>query len=246
MNHQYQRVHFGFGARLTPVVKALLIANGVVFLLEMIAPNLFIPFFSMRPRWVWSRFAIWQPFSYMFLHAGFGHLLVNMFVLWMFGCEVERLFGRRRFTFYYFLTGVGAGLTHLAFFFNSDVPVMGASGAVYGILLAFGLYFPNRPIYVFPFFFMPIKAKYWVLIMGALAFFGSISSQESTVAHLAHLGGMVFGFFYIRKLNWIADIQHLMYRWKQRRLRKKYRVYRGGGPDDPTHFPGDDDHYTVH
>ncbi len=136
---------------------------------------------------------------------------------------------------------------------NSLVPVIGASGATYGILLAFALYFPDTKLFIFPFVFTPIKAKYLVLIVGAIAFFGSVSAPGGGgVAHLAHLGGMVFAYFYIRRLRFLNDIHYLIQRVRQRSLRKKYKVYEGGKGEDRTSggFPrpprGGDDDFTVH
>jgi hypothetical protein len=119
-----------------------------------------------------------------------------MFVLWMFGSELETLWGRQEFLKYYFLTGVGSGLVTVLFSLNSPVPVVGASGAVYGILLAYGLIFPNR--YVYLYFFIPVRVKYFVIVIGALAFFSSIGSSSSGVSHLTHLSGMLIGFVYLK------------------------------------------------
>lgn len=253
--YQQQRIRFGFGSGLTPAVKLLLIVNGVVFILQNLAPDFFRDWFALWPYLVWSKLNVWQLVTYMFLHGGFMHILFNMFALWMFGCQIERLFGRNRFIRFYLLTGAAAGLTHVIFSPNSMVPVIGASGATYGILLAFGLYFPDNKLLIFPFVFTPIKAKWLVLIVGAIAFLGSISSSDGGgIAHLAHLGGMVFAYFYIRRLRFLNDIHYLIQRIRQRSLRKKYKIYDGGNGGDrtPGGFPrrppdGDDDNdFTVH
>ena len=132
----------------------------------------------------------------MFLHAGFGHIFFNLFALWMFGQAIENYWGTRRFTVYYFLTGIGAALTQLVVV-NANVPTLGASGAVYGILLAFGMMFPERPIMLlFP--PIPIKAKYFVAIFGIIELVSGITGRQGGVANFAHLGGMVFGYILIK------------------------------------------------
>jgi membrane associated rhomboid family serine protease len=252
--YQQQKIRFGPAGGITPAVKLLLIANAAVFFLQFLAPDFLVRWFALWPYLVWSRLNIWQLVTYMFLHGGFMHILFNMFALWMFGCQIEKLFGRGRFLRFYFFTGIAAGLTHLIFMPTSMVPVIGASGATYGILLAFALYFPDTKLFIFPFVFTPIKAKYLVLIVGAIAFFGSVSAQGgSGIAHLAHLGGMVFAYFYIRRLRFLNDIHYLIQQVRQRWLRKKYKLYQGGNGEDrtPGGFPkrppnGDDNDFTVH
>lgn len=139
---------------------------------------------------------IWQPFTYLFFHGHIWHVLINMFVLWMFGSELEMIWGKKEFLTYYFLTGVGSGIVTVMFHLNSTVPVVGASGAVYGILLAYALLFPNR--YVFLYFLIPIKVKYFVIVIGVLAFFSSFNPGYSQVSHLTHFSGMAIGFLYLR------------------------------------------------
>jgi hypothetical protein len=133
----------------------------------------------------------------MFLHGGISHLFFNMFALWMFGMDIENLWGTNRFLFYYFLTGIGAGVANLfiAPLFGPTAPTIGASGAVYGILVAFGFLFPDRPIYLY--FFVPIKAKYLVVIYMVIEFFSASNSLNSGIAHVAHLGGGIIGFIYL-------------------------------------------------
>lgn len=251
--YTHQRVRFGFGSGITPAVKVLLIANVAVFVLQLLAPRLTYHF-ALVPQAVWSRFHVWPLLTYMFLHANFMHILFNMFALWMFGCQIERLFGQARFYRFYLLSGLAAGLTHVAFMPTSITPVIGASGATYAILLAFALYFPDRELFVFPFVFIPIKAKWLVIAVGAIALLGAISSPGGGVAHLAHFGGMVFAYFYIRRLRFINDVHYLYQRLRQRSLRRKYKVYEGGrgqgrNADGYPRRPwGDDDNdnHTVH
>jgi membrane associated rhomboid family serine protease len=144
--------------------------------------------------------ALWQPVTYLFLHSlqSVWHILFNMLALWMFGTPVEETWGTRRFLQYYFICGVGAGLCVVVaklLFGNPNQPTLGASGAIFGILLAYGMLFPNQEV-LFMFLF-PMKAKYMVMIFGAIAFLGSFQT-DGTVSNLAHLGGMIFGFIYIR------------------------------------------------
>lgn len=144
-------------------------------------------------------FMPFQLVTYMFLHANFSHIFFNLFALWMFGQAIENDWGTRRFTIFYFATGVGAGILQLivGLLGLSYAPVVGASGAVYGILLAFGMMYPNNYIMLLipP---IPIKAKYFVLIFGALELISGVTNLNSGIAHFAHLGGMVFGYFLIR------------------------------------------------
>lgn len=180
-----------------PAVKHLLIINALVFV-GLMTPG--VDQFLFRYGALWpvgsGRFEIWQPVSYMFLHAGFGHIFFNMFGLWMFGQAIESYWGTRRFTIYYFVTGIGAALIQLQVV-SAGAPTVGASGAVYGILLAFGMMFPERPIMLlFP--PIPIKAKYFVVIFGAIALISGLTQPSSNVANFAHLGGMLFGYILIK------------------------------------------------
>jgi membrane associated rhomboid family serine protease len=188
--------------------------------------------------------AFWQPFTYLFLHSltSFTHILFNMLMLWMFGAPIEETWGTRRFLEYYFVCGIGAGicvvLVNLAFG-NPHQRVLGASGAIYGLLLAFGMLFPNQTVLLS--FLFPIKAKYMVMIFGAIAFMSSFQSG-STVSNLAHLGGMIFGFAYMKTQfgsriggNFNFDFQRRWKEYKLQRARKKFKVYlkKHGSDRDP-------------
>jgi len=194
-----------------PVIQALLIANGIVFLLEMLGGmNVIIEHFALwpinTPGYVESsiglqsvpQFHVWQLVTYAFLHGGLLHIFLNMFALWMFGSLIELTWGSRRFLLYYFVCVVGAAVAQLIVTSGmGDIyPTIGASGGVFGILLAFGLRFPNQYILLLipP---IPIKAKYFVLIYGAIELYLGISGTEAGVAHFAHLGGMLAGFVMI-------------------------------------------------
>ena len=225
-------IGFGFGGGLTPAVKKLLIANIAAFVFTILAGaggfgQMIREMLMLTPYSVIHRLAVWQLVTYMFLHAGFWHILFNMFALWMFGGELERTWGSRRFLRYYFLTGIGAGLCVVLLSPSSVVPTVGASGAIYGILLAYGLLFPNRTIYVpiFFFFFIPMPAKYLVMILGGIAFLSAVSAQGGSISHVAHLGGMMFGFFYMRGGSVFFDLRNYYYRWLRYRRKRQFEVY---------------------
>ena len=188
----YYRYRFSFGYGLTPVVKNLMIIMGIVFLLQLLAPSRYYNFLVLYPYDVWNRYYLWQLFTYIFLHGGFSHIFFNLLALWMFGGELESYWGSKKFLFYFFFCGIGAGIFTVLF---SRYPVIGASGAIYGLLLAFGWLFPNRPIYIY--FLFPIPAKYMVIIYGVIELFSSSSGVGGGIAHLTHLGGLLFGLVYM-------------------------------------------------
>lgn len=184
---------------MTPGVKNLLLANITIFVLQFLAPALnqiLIFYFGLVPRLAFQKLFFWQFVSYMFLHGGFSHIFFNMFALWMFGVELERTWGTREFFKFYFLTGIVAGISTAVFSWGSMIPTIGASGAIYGILAAYALFFPDR--YVYLYFLFPIKMKYLAVILGILEFISAYNQSQTGIAHVAHLGGMVVGFFYLR------------------------------------------------
>jgi rhomboid family protein len=227
---------FGPGP-VSPAVKVLLITNVVTWLINMLAPAMTLKL-GLSPKDVFTGFAIWQPFTYMFLHdtSGFGHILFNMLALWMFGTELERTWGTRFFTKFYLVTGVGAAATTLllslvspAIYYSLTV---GASGAIYGLLMAWAMYFPHRTILFWGIF--PIPARVFVFIMGAIAFLSSLGGPGSGVAHIAHLGGLVVGYLYLKSLR-VRPLDELRYRWLRWRMgkaRSRFDVYSGGKSDD--------------
>lgn len=213
---------------LTPVLKYLIVVTSAVFVLTFIPAQLFgwsLPFalFGLRPYEVTHHLFVWQLVTYLFLHGGFFHILFNLFALWMFGSSLERLWGSRQFLYYFFLTGIGAGVFDALLQPSAVTTTIGNSGAVYGVLLAFGLLFPERPIFLW--FVIPVKAKWFVLGMGVIEFVSSFSAPGSGISHLAHLGGMLFGFLYLRGggfwYRWRLGYQE----WRRARLRKKFEVY---------------------
>ncbi len=202
----YQRtMQFGFGGSLTPVVKKLLIANGAVFVLQFLLPgNILIKYFALFPNQVITQFALWQLVTYMFLHGNLWHIFFNMFTLFMFGREVEHYFGSKKFTQFYALAGISGGICHILFNWGASIPVVGASAAIYGVLVAFAVLFPHRVITLLLFFILPIqlKARTLVFIFVGLSLFMGLQSQLygtlENVAHLAHLGGALAGYLYLK------------------------------------------------
>ena len=180
-----------------PAVKHLLIINALAFFAlntPVIQEYLFY-YGALFPLGS-GQFHLWQLVSYMFLHASLGHIFFNLFALWMFGQAIENFWGTERFVVYYFLTGIGAAILHMMIG-GGGAPTLGASGAVYGILLAFGMMFPERRIMLlFP--PIPMKAKYFVAIFGAIELISGLTRANSGVAHFAHLGGMLVGFILIK------------------------------------------------
>jgi membrane associated rhomboid family serine protease len=198
----YYRYRFSSGYGLTPVIKNLMIIMGAVFLLQKIAEMgqiyiLIIYYFALVPILVWKEFFLWQLVTYIFLHGGVFHILFNLLALWMFGGDLEGSWGSKKFLRYFLFCGIGAGICTVLFtpYPYQRIPVIGASGAIYGILLAFGWLFPNRLIYIY--FLFPIPAKYFVIIFGLIEFFSSIGGPGGGVSHLTHLGGLLFGLFYM-------------------------------------------------
>ena len=207
---------------LPTITKHLLIINVLVFAFTWLMPSWQINELFGLHFFLASEFHVYQLLTYMFLHGGFTHLFFNMFALWMFGRVMENVWGPRKFLFYYLVCGIGAGimqeLAQLGTYFveglyaydqvNTGTAIIttgqylnlwntvGASGAIYGILLAFGMTFPNERIFIFP-IPIPIKAKWFVVGYAALELFSSISSSMDGVAHVAHLGGMLFGLLLI-------------------------------------------------
>jgi len=149
--------------------------------------------------WESPYFHFYQIITYQFLHGSLTHLFFNMFALWMFGCVIEQVWGSRKYLFYYLVCGIGAGLSQeiVQTLMQSYSLTIGASGAVYGILLAFGMLFPDNRMFVFP-LPVPIKAKWFVMGYAAIELFSAVTSAGDGVAHMAHLGGMLFGFLLIR------------------------------------------------
>lgn len=220
MNNNYRRPGlFGGFSLFPPVIKYLLLSNVIVFLLQHFflsglrygdtnLGDAFSRLFALQPIFgtivkspLSGPFMPWQLITYMFMHGDFTHIFFNMFALWMFGLELENLWGSKKFLIYYTICGLGAAVANLfiAPFFSVVAPTIGASGSVYGILLAFGYLFPNRQIYIY--FMIPLKAKYLVILYMALEVFAVASQSGTGIAHVAHLGGAVVGLIYLLITN---------------------------------------------
>ena len=223
-----------------PVSKALQVligANVVMFVVTSLLP-LLKDYLGLVPTLVLHKFWIWQLATYMFLHVGIFHILFNMLALWMFGGELERVWGTRYFLKFYFLTGIGAGaLTVLVSLLPFDFArllyganIMGASGAVYGLLLAYAMYFPDRPILLIVFW---VPAKWCVTILGAIALFSSLSDAGG-IANATHLGGLLVGYLMLKgpRMHPISEVKYRYLKWKINRVRKKFDVYSGGRAND--------------
>jgi rhomboid family protein len=230
---------FGPGP-ITPAVRILLWANVAIFLATWVFQQTMTEYFGLIPQRVVESRWIWQVATYMFLHDPdhLTHILFNMLGLWMFGVELERLWGTRFFSKYYAITGIGAGLTTLAASLLPYAPfhdiytksTIGASGALYGLLVAYAIYYPNRPILMFLLF--PVPAKYFVMIIGAIAFLASASGNTG-VAETTHLGGLIVGYLYLQsgRGGLTAEMKYRYLKWKMNRLRRKFDVYSGGRSD---------------
>jgi membrane associated rhomboid family serine protease len=186
-----------------PVTTALIVANVAVFLLQSIAPGIVVPFalwpLATGSYNIGASFAPWQLVTYAFLHGSLLHLAFNMFALYMFGGAIERVFGTRRYLAFYFTSVVSAAITQLivAMFATSVYPTIGASGGVFGLLLAYGMYFPNNRIMLLipP---IPLPARVFVVLYAVLELFLGVTGSQEGVAHFAHLGGMIGGYALLR------------------------------------------------
>jgi rhomboid family protein len=239
---------FSFNLFITPGVQWLLIANAAVFIFEVLlqtfsgssAYTWFIGHFGLVPSAVVPGLRIWQPFTYLFLHENFWHILSNMFVLFMFGRELELAWGRNRFLQYYFLTGVGAGLINVivkvVFFWGqpeSYIATIGASGAIFGVLLACAILFPDRQVVMFP---IPIKMsmRTFVIVMTALEFLGTFGLGGDNISHICHLGGMLVGYIYLRRGSFLYSVRNSVSDWKIQRNKKRFQVYMNKQKEPPS------------
>lgn len=204
-SNYYRPSFFGGGMRyFPPVIKGLMISNAGMFLLMLLLQSYqwqgrslggFIEYLALYP--IGPDFRIWQLVTYMFMHAGWQHIIFNMIALWMFGMQLENDWGSRKFIIYYMLCGVGAGISNLLVgpLFGPAAPTVGASGAIYGVLLAFGMMYPDQPIFIY--FLLPIRARYFVLIFILLELYSGVYGTSDGIAHFAHLGGAAVGLVYM-------------------------------------------------
>lgn len=230
---------FSFGpGPISTTLQALIGANVVMFVAQFLFNPAVTDLLGLHPAFVLHSFWVWQLATYMFLHGGVFHIVFNMLALWMFGAELERTWGTRYFLKFYFVTGIGAAVltvlfSTLPFAFARQlqgVNIIGASGAIYGLLLAYAIYFPERPILLIVFW---VPARLCVTILGAIAVFASLS-EVGGVANATHLGGLVVGYLYLKgaRVDPISEMKYRYLKWKINRLRKKFDVYSGGRADD--------------
>ena len=224
----------GFGPPITPpVIKQLLIANGIVFLLQLGFEPMTI-LFGVVPRLVWEQGFLWQPFTYMWLHSTnfLGHILMNMFVLWMFGSQVAMAWGPKRFLRFYLTCGIGAGfiiatIPYLLISLGASqnavlIPTVGASGAIYGVILAYSLTWPDRTIMLI---FPPVAFRA-IWLIPAL-FFMAFLFGGGNVSHVGHLGGVVVGWIYLRRsgdARSLLTLDKIKYRWRRYRMRRRLKA----------------------
>jgi len=250
------RVRFDWRGFITPGVKLLVLTCAGVFLAQTLIA-LLLPrtvtawinyMFGLVPSGVIPGLRVWQPFTYLFLHGGLFHLLINMLMLWMFGRELELMWGKKRFLNYFFLCGVGAGILTIIVKFvpllwgsrPEDIPTIGASGAIFGILIANAILFPDRQIWMFPLPLM-IPMRPFVAVMGAIEFFGTLGIGGDNVAHVCHLSGMLIGWLYLRRGSLLFRVRNEISDWRYQRNRKKFEVYMRKSKSDP---PSRNDHWV--
>lgn len=218
-----------------PAIKWLIIANVGVFVLQMAAP--LVRIFGLTPALFYSEFPnfLYQPFTYMFLHGGFGHIFFNMLMLWMFGVEIEERLGLNRFLKLYFFAGLGGALAALVFDYASLSPIVGASGAIFGVLIAYWRFFPERSVYLY--FVIPVKIKYLIPVMVGLGLFATMTSSGGNIAHLAHLGGAAVGYFMVRSTaragapGWLERLRNRRRSKEHQKLSEKFEQNRQQAED---------------
>lgn len=246
------RYRFDWRGFITPGVKWLVLACAGVFVFQIVldffggvaASSWFIHFFGLVPLGVVPGLRLWQPFTYIFLHGSPLHLFFNMLFLWMFGKELELVWGKRRFLNYFFLCGVGAGLIEiviklLPIFWGlrpSDTPTIGASGAIFGILIANAVLFPDRRVWFFP---LPISIpmRPYVAAMAVLEFLFTLGAGGDKVSHLCHLGGMLVGYLYLRRGSFLYQVRNSVSDWQVQRNRKRFQVYLNKHKKEPPSRP---------
>ncbi len=202
----------------TPVIRWLFYGCIICFFLLALVPSLAVRFFAASFRSTILHGQLWQLVTYAFIHANFAHLFLNLFSLWMFGTRLERRWGSRTFLRFTLVVIVGSVLTHLVLtplLGQVHVYIVGISGLVYGVLFAYAYYYPDEVVYLQ--FLLPIRVKYFVVILGVLAFFSSVD-KSGGVAHLTHLGGLFFGYLFVQYPRWFAwipvpDIEPRRWRW---------------------------------
>jgi len=242
---------------LTPAIRNIIIACTCVLfvqtILKLAFPESYTVFFNhafgLVPWYVTRRLFVWQLFTYMFLHANIFHLFFNMLFLYFFGMDLERVWGTRRFYQYYFLTGIGAGCITVLIKALLDIhgtgpsiaiPTIGASGAIFGVLIAAAIMFPDRVVWLF--FLIPVPMKLLAAASIVIEFFLSLELGGDNVSHITHLGGALVGYLYLRRGLFLYRLRNDYLDWKRRRARRKFDVYMREHKDEP---PRDSDDRWV-
>ncbi len=225
-NGSYYR--FRSSRMLPPAVKNLMFANGIIWIIMALNVSLryfMLDQFALNRFDVLHNFKVWQLFTYMFLHdpGGIMHIFFNMLFLWMFGAELENEWGTREFLKYYFITGVGAGVLNIIL---SPSPTIGASGAVYGIMLAYALRYPDRYVYIY--FLFPVKIKYFMAFLAFVSFFSTFGSYGDGIAHAAHLGGIIIGYVYLKYWYLFYKIKNMFQSVDLPKKKARFRYTPGG------------------
>ena len=245
MSQPYQRFRFGTpsGGTLSigppgpvpPVVKALIVANVAIHLItRFFDADGMIRALALVPPRVLVDFELWRLVTYQFIHAGAWHEALNMLMLWMFGSELEQRWGGSFFLKYYLVCGIGGGLTYTLVRAGVADPTVGASGAIFGVLMAYGMWFPNRVVLLG--FLFPVRVRHVIVFLIVIELLQGVESTGDGIAHAAHLGGMAFGYVYLRwwgagglgGIPTLSGLKRAYYRWRLRRLQRK-RFGSGGG-----------------
>jgi rhomboid family protein len=247
----YGGYRFDIGEYFPRAIKTICIICVAVFFLQEISQLIFglrgwnwwLVWLGLVPSEVKHGF-IWQPFTYIFLHGGILHILFNLLYLAMFGADLEHTWGARKFYTYFFICGVGAGVIEIIVKLlidpsgrgTSTIPTIGASGAIYGVLLAVAVIMPHRQVWVFP---LPVTVsmRVFVIVMGAIEFFSTIGASGDGVSHVCHLGGMLVGYIYLRRGSYGYSVRNYFSDWKKQRLKKKFEVYVRDHQDKPPSNP---------
>jgi membrane associated rhomboid family serine protease len=243
---------FDIGGYFPRAIKTICIACVAVFFLQEMSRfiwgasgwGFWTHWFGVVPSVIVHGGFVWQLFTYLFLHEGILHILFNLLYLAMFGADLEHMWGTRKFYTYFFLCGVGAGVIDVIVRTIIDphgrgiatIPTIGASGAIYGILLANAILLPERRVWMFP---LPVSVsmRIFVIVMGAIEFFLTIGATGDNVSHVCHLGGMLAGYIYLRRGSHLYNYRNFFSDWKRRRLRKKFEVYVRDHNDKPPSRP---------
>ncbi|HKQ87406.1 MAG TPA: rhomboid family intramembrane serine protease [Candidatus Acidoferrales bacterium] len=243
---------FNIGDYFPRAIKTICIACIAVFFLQVVSRfalgpagwNFWLEWFGLVPKDVTHFGFVWQLGTYLFLHATIWHILFNLLYLAMFGADLEHSWGARKFTTYFFLCGVGAGLIDVGVrtaldphaVAGSVIPTIGASGAIYGVLLACAVIMPHRQVYLFP---LPvtISMRLLVIILGAIEFISTFGLTGDNVSHVCHLGGMLVGYIYLRRGSFLYNVRNQVSDYQRRRLRRKFEVYARDHKNEPPSRP---------